>query len=339
MPLYKHKSRPEWGTAQLISEANGKRTFLFTDRTQRSFLQTHWGFMIPIDGAEAAPSVPAAPGPPGATDMRALAKHGAYVDGSAVTDSLLNETPPAGQYGNTGYWLLREVLGGWIVGAREQVTPALTRVIELIEHGRAAGERWGNSVFHIAQQAEALALAYWLRGEHDKADATFLAAAVASQEHFDTNPKERRTHAGNLLLRFIAAREPQRGLDALHAVKIPKPRADPEDLKTQRQNRYWDSYGKTMETLAEELIKGAPKRAIYDKVMKYVAAEIGKELERNDYGFVDVPRHIVLVKAFAGDLMGVADPELAIAMLYLLAPTVRQPPRIAALLAKGPLPR
>jgi hypothetical protein len=58
--LYKHKTRPEWGAGQLIAEANGKRTFLFPDRTQRTFPESHWNLMEPVGGEAWAPADPGA---------------------------------------------------------------------------------------------------------------------------------------------------------------------------------------------------------------------------------------------------------------------------------------
>ena len=137
----------------------------------------------------------------------------------------------------------------------------------------------------------------------------------------------------------MAAGEPQRGLDAARGVEIPRPRAHPEDWKTARQDRHYDTYGRTLTALAEDLVKGAPKRAVYENAMKYLARELAKELSRDDDSWVDIPQHAVWMKVFAGDVLGIDDPELALASIYRLMPTVKQPPAIARRLAASSLPR
>src|SRR5687767_7507599 len=119
--LYKHSSRPEWGMAQLISEAGGKRTFLFWDGKQRTFGEAHWSLMQPVGAGAADAAVPAAistPEEPDANDMRALRLQ-TRILGDAVTARIyknaIAEQPAAGMYGNTGYNIMSDVLEGWLV--------------------------------------------------------------------------------------------------------------------------------------------------------------------------------------------------------------------------------
>jgi hypothetical protein len=344
--LFKHASRPEWGMAQLIREDRDKRTFLFWDGQQRTFGTSHWNLMELAD-AGTGENVPAttstAATPSEGTDVRALRMQ-TRILGDAVTKNLFEkaiaEQPADGTYGNTGNNLMRDVLEAWFVGEYEHVARGLVRAIEYIEHARRVGERWGGEshLFYTASHIESLALAYWLQGDVVRAKETFLAAAMTATEYFESDAKGRRTDLGSLLLRWLAAGDPQRGLTIAGSIDIPKPRAHPEDLKEGRQNRYYDAYGRTIKTLAEDVIQGKPKRAVYDRAMKYVKKEIQENLSRNDYGMVALPAHAVWMKVFAGDVLGIGDPKLAIASLYLLMPTVKPPPAIAQLLAaKSPL--
>ena len=99
------------------------------------------------------------------------------------------------------------------------------------------------------------------------------------------------------------------------------------------QDRYYDTYGRTLAALAEDLVKGAPGRAVHERAMKYLTRELAKNLSRDDYSFVSLPEHAVWMKVFAGDVLGIGDPELALAGLYLLVPTVKQPAAVARRLA------
>ena len=149
--------------AQLIAEADGKRTFLFWNGTQRTFPESHWKLMQPVGGGAveaAAPAASATPRAPDATDLRALQMQ-TRILGDTVTSGLfakaIAEQPDAGMVGNTGYHLVRDVLQGWLVGERDHVAKGLARAIELLEHARSVGERFGDpSVFYAARQAEAL---------------------------------------------------------------------------------------------------------------------------------------------------------------------------------------
>ncbi len=339
--LYKHSSRPEWGMAQLVAEGAGKRTFSFTDGRERTFPASHWNLMQPVDAApagDAAPAASATPGASDANDMRALRLQTRLIADPFTTERYarsIAEQPQAGMFANAGYHLMREVLSGWLVGERELFAAGLVRAIELLEHGRRVEEQYGDSpAFHAASHAEALALAYWLSGDLARANELFCAAAIAETEYFDAEPGGRRTTEGSLLLRWMAAGDPQRGLDTARGVKIARPRAHPEDVKLGYQNRYYDALGRTLAALAEDLVKGASKRAVHERAMKYLTRELAKELARNDYSFYRFPEHAVWMKVFVGDVLGVGDPELALASLYLLMPTVKQPAAIARRLAE-----
>jgi hypothetical protein len=338
--LYKHSSRPEWGMAQLLAERDGKRVYSFSDGRERTFPVSHWSLMVPVGAGPAedtAPPVSSPPGAPDANDMRALRLQTRLLGDAFTTERYARsvaEQPREGMFGNSGYHLMNEVMSGWLVGEREHFAAGLARAIELLEHGRRVGEQYGNSpAFYAALHAEALALAYWLSGDLVRMKELFHAAALAETEYFDGDPKGRRTTEGSLLLRWMAAGDPQRGLEVARAVKIARPRAHPEDPKTGYQHRYYDTLGRTLTALAEDLVKGAPGRAVYARAMKYLSRELAKELSRRDYGFFDFPEHAVWMKVFTGDVLGVGDPETALASLYLLMPTVKQPAAIARRLA------
>jgi hypothetical protein len=339
--LYQHVSRPEWGKAQLIEEAGDKRTFLFWDVTKRTFCTSHWTMMEPVETGSSESDIAirvAHQTVSEGTDFRALRLQTRLL-GDAVTSDMyakaITEEPREGMYANTGHNIMRDVLEGWLVGEWEHVAIGLSRAISFLEHARLVGERWGGDgyLFYAALHAEKLALAYWLRGDAVRANESFLASAIVATKHFESEPKERRTALGSLMLRWMAAGDPQRGLDIANNTDIAKPRAHPEDLKTGRQNRYYDANGRTLKTLAEDMVQGKPKRQIYDRAMKYVKKEIQVNLTRNDYSMVDFPEHAVWMKVFAGDVLGISDPKIAIASLYLLMPTVKQPPAIAQCLA------
>lgn len=340
--LYSHTSRPDWGTAQLIREEEGKRTFLFWNGQQRTFGKAHWALMVPVDaGVIETPAKPPPPPPPAeGSDLRALRLQ-TRILGDPVTRSIYEESiakkPDEGCYGNTGYNLVRDVLEAWLVGEYEFAARGLSRAIECGEHARAVEERWGDAhLFYRSLQLTALGLAHWLNGDSTRSKETLVAAAEASTGYFESDAKGRRTHLGSLLLGWMAAGDPQRGLDVASSVPIPKPRAHPEDIKLARQNRYYDARGRTLKTLAEDMVQGKPQRAIYDRAMKYLTTEIKAELRR-DYWLFDMPEHALWMKVFASDVLGISDPTLALAQLYLLVPSVRRPAAIAELLAtKGP---
>lgn len=342
--LYKHASRPDWGMAQLIKEDGEKRTYLFRNGEQRTFGTSHWKLMEPV-GTGAAENPPAiVSSPPTSsegTDVRALRMQTRILVDSVTSDlytKAITEEPREGTYANTGRNLVRDVIEGWIVGEWDHVALGLSRAITFLEHARQVGERWGGDsyLFYAAEHAESLALAYWLQGDVVRANETFLAAAMTATEYFESDAKARRTALGSLLLRWIAAGDPQRGLNVATSHDIPRPRAHREDIKAGYQNRYYDAYGRTLTKLAEELVQGKNKRAVYDRAMKYVAKEIHEDMSRADYNMVSVPEHIVWMKAFAGDVRGISDPKLAIASLYLLIPTVKRPPAIAQCLSSMP---
>jgi len=296
--------------------------------------------MVPVDTAtieNPTKTAPAAPPPASeATDLRALRLQ-TRILGDPVTKNLYEEAitqdPREGSYGGTAYHLVNAVLEAWFVGEYEFGSRGLSRAIEYLEHSRAVGEHWGDNFFIQALQAEALGLAHWLAGNPTQSKEAFIISAEAATKYFESDAKARRTAVGSLYLRWIAAGNPQRGLDVASSVPIAKPRAHPEDLKEARQHRYYDAYGRTLKTLAEDLVQGKPKRTIHGKAMKYMAKEIRENLSRNTYSSVEFPEHAVWMKVFAGDVLGINDPKLAIAQLYLLMPTVRQPPVIAQCLA------
>lgn len=346
--LYSHKSRPEWGTAQLVREEDGKRTFLFLNRQQRTFGKAHWDLMVPVDGGvpEKLDSDAAAPTPaPEETDMRALSLQ-TRILGDRVTKNLYEaavaNTPKEGFFGNTGRNLMRDVLEAWLVGEYEFAAPGLAKAIEYLEHGLRVEEEWGGDTFRFyrALHAESLGLAHWLNGNAEASQKAFVIAAENGTIYFESREKERRTEVGSMLLRWLAAGDPQRGLDVANSLPIAKPRAHPEDYKTGLQNKYYDGYGRILKALAEDKVGGKPARAIHDKAMKYLAKEIKENLTRNDYAFVENPDHIVWMKVFPGDLMGERDPKVVMARIYTLAPSVRRPAVIATCLAaKSPLKR
>ena len=68
-------------------------------------------------------------------------------------------------------------------------------------------------------------------------------------------------------------------------------------------------------------------------------AAVARALSRDDYSFVTIPEHAVWMKVFAGDVLGIGDPELALASLYLLMPTVKKPAAVARRLAASSLLR
>jgi hypothetical protein len=340
--LYSHTSRPDWGTAQLIREEDGKRTFLFWNGQQRTFGKLHWALMVPVDAGVAENTTKTTPTPtvlPGSegTDLRALRLQ-TRILGNPITkkhyEEAISNVPREGMYGNTGYHLMRDVLEAWIVGEYEFGAPGLSKAIEYLEHSRAVGERWGDAyVFHQSLHAEVLGLAHWLQGNPKQSQEAFVAAAEAETVYFESAAKVRRSTLGSLYLRWMAAGNPQRGLDVASSVPIPRPRAHIEDVKEGFWNRYYDALGRTLKSLAEELLKGKNKRALYDKAMKYLATELKHNLSRNDYSLVDFPQHAMWMKVFATDVLGINDPKLALAQLYLLMPTVKRPPEIAQRLA------
>lgn len=338
--LYSHKSRADWGTAQLVREEDGKRTFLFWNGQQRTFGKAHWDLMVHVDGG--VPEKPdfKSPEPPPApeeTDMRALSMQ-TRILGDQVTKNLyeaaITNTPEDGCFGNTGRNLMRDVLEAWLVGEYEFAAPGLAKAIEYLEHGLRVQEEWGDPfVFYRAMHAEALALAHWLTGNDDASKAAFVVAAENGTKYFETNERDRRNFVGSMLLHWLAAGDPQRGLDVANSVPIPKPRAHPQDYKAGLQNKYYDGYGRMLVALAQDKVAGKPARAVHDKAMKYLTKEIQVNLSRDNYSFVDNPKHIVWMKVFLGDLLGERDPKVVIARIYGLVPSVRRPARIAALLA------
>lgn len=339
--LYSHSARPDWGTAQLIKQEGEKRAFLFWNGEVRTFGKSHWHLMVPVEGTVVDPPTKATQITlltPDEKDLRALRLQSRIL-GDSVTKKLYDEavtnTPKEGFFGNTGRNIVRDVLEAWLVGEYELVAPGLARAIEFLEHGLKVEERWGGDsyLFYRALHAQSLGLAHWLAGNGPQSQKAFLASADAEVANFEANEKQRRTELGSLHLTCIAAGNPQRGLDVAAALSIPKPRAHPEDFKTQRQNRYYDAYGRTLKTLAEDLVQGKQKRVVHDKAMKCVAKELAENMSRADYLFVDIPRHIVWMKIFACDLLGIKDPKITIARLYLLAPSVRRPASIAQHLA------
>lgn len=345
--LFSHKSRPDWGTAQLIREDDGKRTFLFWNGQQRTFAKAQWNLLVAVDAGVSTKSeeLPAVPPAADESDLRALSLQ-TRILGDPVTKNLyeqnIRNTPNEGAFGNTGRNLMRDVLEAWVVGEYEFASRGLARAIEFLEHSRRVEEVWGGEafLFYRALHEEALALAYWLNGNPEGAKEAFLAAAISGKKNFESRENQRRTEVGSLLLRWMAAGDAQRGLDIANSLPIPKPKAHPEDIKTGRQNKYYDAFARINETLAKQLVTGKSARTVHDQAMRYLGKEIQENLSRNDYAFVDIPMHIVWMKVFLGDVMGVGDPKVVIARLYKLAPSVRRPQVIAMCLSgKSPLRR
>ncbi|CAN5309783.1 hypothetical protein BH09MYX1_BH09MYX1_33590 [soil metagenome] len=330
--LYVHSSRSEWGNAQLISEADGKRTYMFSDGKQRTFPASHWNLMLPAtaDAREGDP----APSTSGGGDLRALRTHTRLVGDASTMEryaSSVAEEPAEGTRGNHGYYLARDAITGFLVGEGARFGEGLARAVELLEQSHAAGERSGETpALTAARNLEILAVAHWLRGDAARATERFRDSAIATTEYFHAEPKERRTAAGMLVLRWMAAGEPQRGLDAINATKVARPRTDGEDVKKGHQDRHYDAFARTMMGLAESVVGSAAVPAIHKKSMKALTTELAKNIARDDYSFVEIPQHVVWMKVFGGDLLKIDDPERVLLGLYSLAPTVKQPAGVAS---------
>ena len=309
--LFHHVTRPEWGAALWVEESHDRRVFLYADQ-RRTVARSHWDRVAPIDGGP----LPPPPSYPGSDDLALTDQRRVLAD--PVDVGLYHRwiaDPP-----KRAHPLADEVLRRARVGEHGLATLGLSSALGHLESLRPEDPS------ELARTFEYLAILRWLTGDREAGRRSFGDAADATAGYLSSKPSRAAAGIVDLLLRRIAAGDPQRGLeesDRLFAL----PDTDPSEYREVAYDQLVGRQHRAAKALAKGLVAGQPARDIE----REVASHLQRERARDSIAGWPVPWIWQLIAATV--VRGIEEPRRAMAHVYELLPELQRPLPIQAILA------
>lgn len=243
------------------------------------------------------------------------------------------EEPEPGTFAERGTSAVVKTLHSWWAGARPEDDSALEKAISWIEAAEEARESHGDPpILSVSQRREALAIAYWLTGDRNRARETFRTAAEAGMQYLaECSPNERRTYVGQVLLHWLAAGEPAEGLRAVEALAVPLPREGAPEPRDAAGNSFSDSQAKAAKTCAGHLIAGKKRRDVSAAMKRFLTSN----MDAKWLGAGNPINPAIWMYLIYGMLSSVSDAELALSFGYRYMPKVSPLGRMKGLVERG----